>query len=316
MRATASCLALLLAVPFLVLDNAEAYSLPSLFHAVTPEHLHAAHHHAIFLAKNHHVATTAAKSAGNPAFHVLNSYQHLLKEHPLTTKMMTGGSLAMCGDAIAQSATEEPYDKRRGASFGLFDMAYRACQHVSFPLIVEHCKGQFAMATLGALPGMTAVLADKTDYLAAMEQTLASQLGIVPFLYYPVFFTLTGFLQGLTQEQAIQRAQENFVPLMQRNLLFWIPVQFVQFEFIPTDLQIPFLSVCGLCWTFILSVMAGSAKGYSEEDAEGEIAVVMAEEQELADVAAALVLEADASGAEQREIEGVPVHDKAFAGSR
>ena len=52
---------------------------------------------------------------------------------------------------------------------------------------------------------------------------------------------------------------------MKRNLLFWIPVQFVQFGYIQEDLQIPFLSVCGLAWTFILSVAAGSAKGYSAE---------------------------------------------------
>merc|ERR1719215_693459 len=98
-----------------------------------------------------------------------------------------------------------------------------------------------------------------------MEQTLASQLGIVPFFYYPVFFALTGAIQGLSMSGSLTRAQENFLPLMKRNLLFWIPVQFVQFGYIPEDFQIPFLSVCGLGWTFILSVAAGSAKSYSPE---------------------------------------------------
>lgn len=51
--------------------------------------------------------------------------------------------------------------------------------------------------------------------------------------------------------------------LYYRNLLFWIPVQFVQFAFIQEDLQIPFLCACGLAWTFILSIMAGSTKEYS-----------------------------------------------------
>lgn len=50
---------------------------------------------------------------------------------------------------------------------------------------------------------------------------------------------------------------------MERNLLFWIPVQFIQFGFVQEDLQIPFLCVCGLGWTFILSIMAGSTKEYS-----------------------------------------------------
>ena len=61
-----------------------------------------------------------------------------------------------------------------------------------------------------------------------MEQTLASQLGIVPFMYYPVFYVLTAFVQGLDAEGAINRAKETFIPLMKRNLLFWIPGKYGQ----------------------------------------------------------------------------------------
>ena len=110
-------------------------------------------------------------------------------------------------------------------------------------------------------------MATISDYYGGVvEQTLASQLGIVPFLYYPVFFSLTAFIQGLGAHGAIERAKENFFPLMKRNLLFWIPVQFVQFGFIEENLQIPFLSVAGLCWTFILSVSAGSATSYNKSN--------------------------------------------------
>lgn len=233
-------------------------------------------------------------ASANPAASLLDTYTHALKAHPLTTKMLTGGVLATCGDAIAQSQTDEDYDKRRAASFGVFDMAYRALQHVSFPVIVAQCHGQYAAALFGSL-GMASLVQDHASWLAAGEQTLASQLGIVPFLYYPVFFALTGVMQGLTSEEALNRAQETFIPLMKRNLLFWIPVQFVQFGFIPTDLQIPFLSICGLCWTFILSAYAGKAKGYSSEE---EPTVIMAAtegidvlESEIARMAADYVIE-------------------------
>jgi len=67
-------------------------------------------------------------------------------------------------------------------------------------------------------------------------------------------------VQGLDQDAAVERAKDTFVPLMKRNLMFWIPVQFIQFGFIDTSLQIPFLSVAGLCWTFIISQFAGNAK--------------------------------------------------------
>ena len=210
-----------------------------------------------------HISPHLISQAAIP-FDVLGGYKHLLATHPLPTKMITGATLAVCGDAIAQSKDDNEHDQRRAASFAAFDMAYRAVQHFSFPIIVAACHGQY----LGALPGVGDAF-DATQ-LGAMEQTLASQLGIVPLFYYPVFFSLTGFIQGLSVEGAITRAKENFIPLMKRNLIFWIPVQFVQFDYIQEDLQIPFLSMCGLAWTFILSVAAGSAKGYSPTEKEME----------------------------------------------
>lgn len=191
--------------------------------------------------------------------------------------MMTGAALATAGDAIAQKREDDDYDPSRGASFAAFDMIYRAAQHVLFPIIVELCRGQYLfsfMATIGA-----SQLVDLST-LTAMERSLASQLIIVPFLYYPVFFTFTGYMQGLNFEEGLERAKQNFAPLMKRNLLFWIPVQYVQFCYVPTDLQIPFLSCAGLAWTFILSVLAGSAKKYSTEEPDHETYCVIGTEND------------------------------------
>ena len=175
-------------------------------------------------------------------FDPLSGYKQLLKTYPLPTKMITGATLAVCGDAIAQSKdTSVDYDNRRAVSFAVFDMAYRALQHFSFPIIVACCHGQ----VLGSLP-----ILDKLDasQLAAMEQTLASQLGIVPILYYPAFFTISAAIQGLSASAAWSRAIENFIPLMKRNLLFWIPVQFIQFGYIQEDLQVRWHIFLCLFW--------------------------------------------------------------------
>lgn len=225
-------------------------SLASVQHAIAP-----------FLEHPTTVATAAATSFGGE---LLAGYKQALLTQPLQTKMITGATLAACGDAIAQKQ-EDKYDARRGASFLSFDACYRALQHTLFPPIVKYCDGHFLLGVVAAIPPLAQAVQPETAdpfFYGAMEQTLASQLGIVPFLYYPVFFSLTGLVQGLTTEQSIQRAKETFIPLMKRNLLFWIPVQFVQFGFVEEGLQIPFLCVCGLGWTFILSVMAGSTKHY------------------------------------------------------
>ena len=254
----------------------------SAFGIIDPSTVHSIHHAAASLTTSvSHLSTTsastsntiassshAASGAASQAFNPLQAYKNQLATNPLITKMMTGGSLAVCGDAIAQSQNDDEYDKRRAMSFAGFDFVYRAVQHFAFPAIVTQFHGQYIASLLAHSPALSHLVnnqlsgggVDPQYYFGAMEQTLASQLGIVPFFYYPVFYTVTAFVQGLDQDAAVERAKDTFVPLMKRNLMFWIPVQFIQFGFIDTSLQIPFLSVAGLCWTFIISQFAGNAK--------------------------------------------------------
>ena len=213
----------------------------------------------------HQVSIASSKVNIHSDFNLVDTYKQALIENPLVTKMLTGSTLAVCGDAIAQSRTGDKYDKRRGSSFAAFDSVYRAVQHFSFPIIVQQCQGQYIGTLVATIPGMATLInhigLEKPEYFyGAIEQTLSSQLGIVPFFYYPVFYAVTAFVQGLDQDAAIQRARDTFIPLMKRNLLFWIPVQYIQFSYIDENLQIPFLSVAGLAWTFIISLFAGNAK--------------------------------------------------------
>ena len=47
-----------------------------------------------------------------------SGYLHLLSTHPLATKMMTGATLAVAGDSLAQARepNHDAYDKRRAVS--------------------------------------------------------------------------------------------------------------------------------------------------------------------------------------------------------
>ena len=232
----------------------------------------------------------AAADSANLFQGALSIYkQHLLTE-PLKTKVLTGIVLAIVGDALAQysssrttttTITEEDggpqpfeYNVKRAISFATFDGCYRAVQQVTYPPMMKICNGKFSLALLSStvlalpsFPPSTSSIDSSTQatsyllhILASFEQTLFSQLLIIPIIYYPTFYIVTSFVQGLSLSQTIHRIKCTFIPLMKRNLLFWIPIQFVTFAFVDesTNLQIPILIVCGLVWTIILSITAGA----------------------------------------------------------
>jgi len=181
---------------------------------------------------------------------IVARYQDALKTDALRTQVATGVILAVTGDAIAQKANgADSYDTKRAGSFVAFDACYRAVQHYLYPPMIALCQGSL----LGALvPSQTLA--------AALEQALVSQLLIIPLLYYPTFYAITGFVQGLTVEATVDRAKTAFWPLMRRNWAFWIPIQFLVFGCVHNEAeQISILIAAGLIWTVILSLAAGQA---------------------------------------------------------
>ena len=81
-----------------------------------------------------------------------------------------------------------------------------------------------------------------------------------------------GAVQGLTVDESVDRAKAQGVDLTLKNWQFWIPAQFVQFEFLPIDLQVPFTCVMGLVWNVILSALAGDATCVAVEESAAPVA--------------------------------------------
>lgn len=201
---------------------------------------------------NHQVISQAAIS-------LLLAYEGSLLKHPLRTKVMTGATLAAFGDYLAQvkemRSSNKEYSVPRALSFAAFDSVYRMFQHLMLPMLVLLGKGHFTQNLLSSIPLVTSNLA----FAAALERTLMYQFGVIPFFYYPIFFTFTGLMQGLTLKETYSRAKKNFLPCWKKNLLFWIPTQMVMFGLIQENWQVPFVCVMGIIWSMILSVVAGRA---------------------------------------------------------
>lgn len=232
--------------------------------------------------------SNVVSSTTDIASSLLKDYKTALDADPLKVKIITGCLLAIVGDAIAQSGQPEDYNKKRAAAFVTFDAVWRTVQQVTYGPIIETCNGKFSISLLGFLPlaniQQLIIQEENRIILGAIEQTLVSQLILIPLLYYPIFYFVTGIVQSLTVEETIIRAKETFIPLMKRNLLFWIPVQFCAFYFVEENLQIPVLTACGLVWTVILSLSAGNVSSTRSEEKDNTVNSTSVEEKMIADV--------------------------------
>mmetsp|Transcript_26632 Transcript_26632/g.57792 ORF Transcript_26632/g.57792 Transcript_26632/m.57792 type:complete len:253 (-) Transcript_26632:1537-2295(-) len=162
----------------------------------------------------------------------------------------TGGALAFAGDVIAQSLTsEEPgfpprdWDKIRTAAFVAFGGLYTGgAQHFIFGFL-------------------------NASFDDAVKRLLLNQFVLIPLCYYPTFLFMVPTLRagweaegGFGSEEAKARQEELFVEVfgkipstLLRNWCFWLPVQFVQFNFVPVDLQVTYCAAFGVIWNAILS---------------------------------------------------------------
>ena len=143
-------------------------------------------------------------SLGSP----LVAYDTVLRDHPLETKTVTAAALACAGDAFAQklsSAYDGPsfeYDIRRGAAFALFGAAYTgAFQAVWFDYLNAHLVG--VGVDLGVW-GSPWIPPPSSEVLAAAKVAV-NQFVVVPALYMPLFFFVTGALGGLDMEASLER---------------------------------------------------------------------------------------------------------------
>jgi protein Mpv17 len=184
----------------------------------------------------------------------------------LLQHMATGGALAFAGDVIAQSLLSgeeeksippKDWDVVRTNAFVVFGALYTGgAQHFIFNYL-------------------------NNSFDEPLARLAMAQFFFIPFCYYPTFLFMTpalraGWEHGFGSEEAKARQNQLFSevaskipPTLLRNWCFWLPVQFVQFNFIPAELNVTFTAAFGVIWNAILSwsTAAGKQQTAAEKEA-------------------------------------------------
>jgi len=208
------------------------------------------------------------------------------------------------------------YDMARGLCFLVFGAAYTGVfQHYWFDFLGSHIaqwgetlqlwgpshvsipvRAVYGLKEWWAYFDVVAAFeADSPSNAAVATAKLAvNQFLMIPTVYMPLFFAVTGSLAKLDLEQSTDRAKDMYIPLLQRNYFYWLPVQFFQFLVVPANYQILFISVASLVWTVILSSLATDQQQQQQQQQQQlpPSTVEVTDSVTLADVEEALLPEA------------------------
>jgi protein Mpv17 len=185
-------------------------------------------------------------------------YEHHLQTQPLTTKMITGGTLWGIGDLVAQSfphvsASVSSTSGSGDAATPLPPFQWDAARtgRASFFGCILHAPTSHAHYNF--LEWMTNRLGI-TGLAIPVFKTIMEQFVYWSWVSNSLYHGAMSILEGQTPNQAYQRIEERLWETQVAQWKFWIPVQLVNFQFTPVRHQLNVVLVTSIVWTALLSM--------------------------------------------------------------
>jgi hypothetical protein len=180
----------------------------------------------------------------------MHSFKAFLQKRPLFVSLVSNTAKAIMADIVTQKVIEnkKELDIKRVGVFGLFGLTYLGgWQYCVFNKAFVKCE--HIMTNTYKLPK------------AAQAVVLTSlDMGVhTPLMYYPAFYAIKGHMQGITLSDSMKVYKNNFNTDMIDICKLWVPVQIVNFTFLPIYMRMPCITGVSFIWTMLLSFKRGEA---------------------------------------------------------
>lgn len=166
------------------------------------------------------------------------------RARPYATAAATGLGVMGAGDASAQLLLEDGFSAQRNAVSSLYNGAVSAPFLAWFLLLERRWPG----VSVGAM----------------LRKVLTNQL-IMTSINSPLYLLWSAhaeaWVAGRTDWAAVRAATldqcvRELPGLIGASCVCWLPVNFVNFGFVPPHLKVPYMSAAGVCWGGYLSYVA------------------------------------------------------------
>lgn len=181
-------------------------------------------------------------------------YMRAIERAPWTTKLVTSGVLMGAGDVVAQVGVE----RRKVADM---DMA-RLARMSAIGLCVS-----------GPMVTGWYLILERTIKLSTVSRTAVAMTITDQTLFSPtiisVFFAMNVVLDGRPLSDAKKEVRELLWPTLKANWTIWPAAQLINFNFVPPQMRVLFVSTIALFWNSYIS-FAANAHDCENENESGE----------------------------------------------
>ena len=186
------------------------------------------------------------------AARVFSRFDKFVSRNPLLFSIFFATSKNTCADVLIQTQLEgrslDEIDLRRLGTFAIFGTVWvGAAQFTIFNKLLPW-----------AFPGL---LAGK--FIPAMKSVAFDQMVHMPFFYLPTFYTIRAFAYGdgpISSEHVWQGFTSWHNNLLEDTIAqcsVFVPLQCINFTFIPPHFRVPVVATAGFFWVMGLSFFRG-----------------------------------------------------------
>lgn len=199
-------------------------------------------------------AASSIKPKSNQSF--VSWYEHHLQKSPVRTKAVTGGILWGIGDWVAQvvpeaakySQTETESTNTTGTTKFEYDYP-RTLRAMTFGFVIHAPTSHVHFNLLEYLTIKSGLTGLKIPVFKAFMEQFVYWSWISNTMYHGTM----GAMQGLTLDQIYKRVEDVLWDTQKAQWVFWIPVQLLNFRFVPVRHQLNVVLLTSVVWTALLS---------------------------------------------------------------
>lgn len=197
----------------------------------------------------------------------------MLDERPILTKSVSSGLIAAAGDLLCQYIVTARDSRRAEAVTGVFGTGGPAAAATPGAWWDAPRTGRFLLLGSALVApvihwwyGALAARWPGTYAAGVLWRVAVDQFAFTP-LYLPVWLASLWMLEGSAVDGTMLERLRTVLPsLVAANWSYWIPVQLINFRFLPVKYQVLFSNAAALLWTSYLSFSANDKEFDGELD--------------------------------------------------